>query len=94
MLAVAVFGAMLNSVFQSALTRKLDALSLPPTLGAELEAQRSKLAAIDIEDVRAQQAVRESFVSGFRAIVGIAVALQIVSSLSAVALVSNERDGR
>jgi EmrB/QacA subfamily drug resistance transporter len=93
LLAVAVFGAMLNSVFQSALSRKFDALSLPPAVAADIEAQRSRLAAIEIKDVRAQQAVKESFVSGFRAIVGIAVALAVASSLSALALVSNERSG-
>jgi EmrB/QacA subfamily drug resistance transporter len=93
LLAVAVFGTMLNSVFQNALSRKLDALSLPPAVAAQIEAQRSKLAAIDINDVRAQQAVKESFVSGFRVIVGIAVALALASSLSAAAWVSNKRNG-
>jgi predicted MFS family arabinose efflux permease len=93
LLAVAVFGVMLNSVFQSALSRKLDALSLPPAVRAEIEAQRSKLAAIETRDVSAQQAVKESFVSGFRALVGIAIVLAVASSLSAAALVSNERNG-
>jgi len=93
LLAVAVFGAMLNSVFQSALSQELDTLSLPPAVTAEVEAQRSKLAAIAVNDVRAQQAIKESFVSGFRAIVGIAVALAVTSSLSALALVSKERNG-
>jgi EmrB/QacA subfamily drug resistance transporter len=93
LLAVAVFGVMLNSVFQSALSRKLDALSLPPAVRAEIEAQRSKLAAIETREVSAQQAVKESFVSGFRALVGIAVVLAVASSLSAAALVSNERNG-
>ena len=91
LLAVAVFGAMLNVVFQSALTRNLDALSLAPPARAHIEGQRSKLAAIETKDVPARQAVGESFVSGYRAILWVAVALSIGSSLSAAALISNER---
>ena len=93
LVAVAVFGAMLNSVFQSSLSRKLEALSLPPAVRAEIETHRTQLAAIQTTDFRAQQAVKESFVPGFRVIVGIAVALAVASSLSAAALISDERNG-
>jgi EmrB/QacA subfamily drug resistance transporter len=92
LLAVAVFGAMLSGVFQSALGRNLETLSLPPTARAEIESQRSKLAAIPTKDVRAEQAIRASFISGFRAIAWAAVALAVASSLSAAALVSNEEN--
>jgi MFS family permease len=93
LLAVAVFGAMLNGVFQSALSRKLDALALPSAAREDIEGQRSKLAAIETRNVLAQQAVGESFVSGYRAILWVAVVLAITSSLSAAALVSNHRKG-
>jgi len=93
LLAVAVFGAMLNGVFQSALIRKVNALSLPSPVRAEIDGQRSKLAAIQSKDVRAQKAVQESFVTGYRAILWVAVALAIASSLSTAALVSNEAAG-
>jgi MFS family permease len=93
LLAVAALGAMLNGIFQSALSRKLDALSLPPAARAEIDAQRPKLAAIETKDVRSQQAVEESFVSGYRAIVYVAVALAVASALTAAALVSDERNG-
>lgn len=91
LLAVAVFGAMLNGIFQGALSRKLDALAITPAVRADIVRQRSKLAAIDIKDIRAQQAVKESFVSGYRAVLWVAVALAIASSLSAAVLISNKR---
>jgi EmrB/QacA subfamily drug resistance transporter len=90
LLAVAVFGALLNGVFQSALNRKLNALDLPPAVRANIEAQRSKLAAIEVTNDSAKQAVRESFVSGYRAILWVAIGLAIASSLSAAASISNQ----
>src|SRR6516162_5744573 len=68
LLAVAVFGAMLNGLFQSSLNQKLDRLSLPATVRANVERQRPKLAAIETTDVGAHQAIEESFVSAYRAI--------------------------
>jgi EmrB/QacA subfamily drug resistance transporter len=91
LLAVAVFGALLNGVFQSALTRKLDVLDLPMPVRANIEAQRAKLAAVETKDLRAQHAVEESFISGYRAILWVAAGLAIASSLSAAALISNDQ---
>jgi len=88
LLAIAAFGAMLNGIFHSALQGKLDAL--PPAARADIDRQRSKLAAIETEDVQARQAVKESFIAGYHAIVWVAVALAIASSLSAAALISNK----
>ncbi|HEV3330180.1 MAG TPA: MFS transporter [Bryobacteraceae bacterium] len=90
LLAVAVLGALLNGVFQSALNRKLDALDLPAPVRANIQAQRAKLAAVETNDLRARQAVEESFISGYRAILWVAAGLAIASSLSAAALISNE----
>jgi len=50
LLAVAVFGALLSAVFESALDRRLYSLHLPPPVLAEIEAQRSKLADADTAD--------------------------------------------
>jgi len=50
LLAVAVFGALLSGVFQSALERRLDRLDLAPAVRTQIEAQRSRLAAIDTSD--------------------------------------------
>jgi EmrB/QacA subfamily drug resistance transporter len=90
LLAVAVFGALLNGVFQSALNQKVDALDLSPAMRADIAAQRSKLGAIESKDARVQQAVKESFVAGYRAILWVAAGLAIVSSVSAAALISTE----
>ena len=91
LLAVAIFGALLNGVFQAALSQKLDRLALAPGARANIEGQRSKLAAIETNDAPTRQAVEESFVAGYRAILWVAAALAIVSSLSAALLVSNEK---
>jgi hypothetical protein len=61
-------------------------------LRADIDRQRSKLAAIETTDVPTQKALKQSFVSGYRAILWVAVGLAIASSLSAAALISNKGD--
>lgn len=82
LLAVAVFGALLTGVFQATLNRRLDSLGLESAVRANIERQRSKLAAIETNDASARQAVEESFVVGYRAILWVAAALAIVSLVS------------
>jgi EmrB/QacA subfamily drug resistance transporter len=88
LLAVAVFGVVLNSVFQTALNPKLD--SLAPGLRADIQSQFSKLAAIETEDARARRAIEESFVAGYRTILWLAAGLAAASSASAAVLITNE----
>ena len=90
-LAVAVFGALLNGVFQSYLDRRLETLAVPPEERAQIEAQRSKLAAIETENPRAREAVKEAFVDGYRMVVCAAAGLALASSLSAALLIENDR---
>jgi EmrB/QacA subfamily drug resistance transporter len=88
LLAVAVFGALLNSVFQTSLNRQLDLLGMPPAERIRIEAQRSRLAAIETGDPHARQAIKEAFVAGYRIVSWVAAGLAIVSSLSAARLIS------
>src|SRR5215472_9195649 len=81
LLAVAVFGVVLNAVFQTALNRQLD--RLPPAVQADVESQRSKLAAIQTNDASARTAVDTSFIAGYRVVLCLAAGLAAASSLLA-----------
>jgi EmrB/QacA subfamily drug resistance transporter len=91
LLAVAVFGVVLNAVFQTALDRKLD--SIPPAVRADIGSQRAKLAAITTNDARARKVVEESFVEGYRTVLWLAAVLTIASSVSAAILIGNAPRG-
>jgi EmrB/QacA subfamily drug resistance transporter len=91
LLAVAVFGALLSGVFQSALERRLDRLDLAPAVRTQIEAQRSRLAAIETRDAQGQQAIKDAFVAGYQMVLWVAAGLAIASSLSAAVLIRTER---
>ncbi len=91
LLAVAVFGALLSGVFRGALDRRLDSLTVAPAVRAQIEAQRSRLAAAETEDPRGRQAIQEAFVAGYRTVLWVAVGLAVASSLSAAVLIKTER---
>jgi predicted MFS family arabinose efflux permease len=91
LLAVAVFGALLSGVFQSALERRLDSAAVAPAVRAEIEAQRSKLAAAETGDARGRRAIEEAFVAGYRTVLWVAAGLALASSLSAAVLIRTER---
>ncbi len=91
LLAVAVFGVLLSTVFSGALDRKLDSLHMAPAERAQIEAQKSKLAAANTPDTRAQQAIEEAFVVGYRTVLLFATLLALASSVSAAVLITGER---
>jgi len=91
LLAVAVFGVLMTGTFEKALKREFDILALAPAVRAQVWAQRSKLAAVGVGDPRGREAVGEAFVAGYRAVLWVAAALALASSVSAAALISTER---
>jgi MFS family permease len=91
LLAVAVFGALMTGIFQKVLDRELNVLDVTPAVRAQVWAQRSKLAAAETGDPRGRQAIDEAFVAGYRAVLWLAAALALASSLSAAALITTEK---
>ena len=89
LLAVAAMGLVLTNVFNRNLDSRLDSLSLPAAVREQVTVQRPKLAAIETDDARVRDAVKGSFVAGYRSVVWIAVALGILSSLSAATLIDS-----
>ena len=88
LLAVAVFGALLAGVFRGDLDRRLDGLALTHEVREQIDAQRSKSAGAETADPRGRQAIAEAFVSGYRAVLWVAVGLALASSVSAATLIT------
>jgi tetrahydromethanopterin S-methyltransferase subunit B len=90
LLAIALLGIVMNLGFRPALEARLQTLALPPAVSAQVLAQRDRLGAIALPASRPaheQRAVRlavmDSFVSGFRWVMGICVLLALLASVSA-----------
>jgi EmrB/QacA subfamily drug resistance transporter len=90
LLAIAVFGLVLNGVFNHSLDREMDKLSLTPATRENINTQRRKLAAAEVPDPRGRQAIQESFVAGYRVVVWAAVLMSLASSLTAAGLIEGQ----
>jgi predicted MFS family arabinose efflux permease len=90
LLAIAVLGAVLYAAFSRTLDREMQAMSLPPSVSAQINAQRRDLAATPTSDPRGREAVQRAFIAGYRTVVWIAVALAIASAVSAAAMIRDD----
>jgi EmrB/QacA subfamily drug resistance transporter len=97
LLAIAGFGIVMSGTFNSDLQRQLAAAAVPEPISEAVTAQRAKLAAIELPaqasaELRAavRHAVDESFLSGFRRVMGIAAALALLSAISGWAMIQDE----
>jgi MFS family permease len=98
LLAIAVFGLVVASTFNATLDSRLTDLHVSPQVRSVVEAQRTKLAGATLppggsaaENNRLEHALKESFVSGFRAAMIVAAALAFVSALLAAWLVEGKQ---
>ena len=89
LLAIAVLGFVLIAVFNRNLDVHLRTLSVPQDVQRQINSQRLKLAAIQTTNADAREAINLSFVTGYRTLLWVAVALSIAGSISAGVLVDD-----
>ncbi len=87
LLAVAAFGAVLVTVFNHSLDQRLAHLIVSPDARAQIDGARLQLAAAHNPDPAVQQAITESFLSGYRAVIWIATGLAALSAITAWLLI-------
>jgi EmrB/QacA subfamily drug resistance transporter len=90
LLAVAAFGLVLCATFNRALDRRLASLALSAAELQHVNEQRPRLAAMESDDSRVTRDVAESFMSGYRTILWVAVGLALASGLVARFLLDPE----
>jgi hypothetical protein len=99
LLAIAVLGVVMLQVFSHELKQRLAAINLSNQARTAIYEQRIKLGGIDVDgavlttpDQEAiKQAIKESFVSGFRTIMLIAAAMALASTFSTWLLIEKGR---
>ena len=97
LLAIAVFGIVMLQSFHRRLDQRLSGIELTSLAGDALASQRNKLAGAELPkemdpDMRTivTHAIEESFVSGFRAVMGLGALLAVGSAVSAAVLIHAE----
>jgi EmrB/QacA subfamily drug resistance transporter len=100
LLAIAVLGILVITVFSASLERRLAQLGVPPAVTQALMSQQARLTAVQIPPEVApagreviRRAVEESYLASFRVVLVICAVLAILSALLAWALVEDKRNG-
>jgi EmrB/QacA subfamily drug resistance transporter len=98
LIAIAIFGIVVLSVFTSSLDSQLATLHLSPGVQQYIDAQHIKLAGINVpthvngeEQAALKRAIDESFVRSFRLVALISAALALVSAFSAWLLIEGKQ---
>jgi MFS family permease len=101
LLAIAVLGIVMLHVFNRSLDRRLFVLKLPATVQHSFEEQRINLAAATFPEEIApplreilRQAIKESFVEGFRCVMFIGASLAMASAISSFLLINGTAKSR
>ncbi len=81
LLAVAIFGAVLVTVFNRAMDRGLEPLALAPEVRARINNTRPQLAAAHDPDPNIQRTITNSFLDGYRAVIWTATSLAALSAM-------------
>jgi EmrB/QacA subfamily drug resistance transporter len=99
LLAIAVFGVILLHSFSRNFDQRLTKITIPEELRQSLHEQRVKLAGLELPAnldagtrKQLQQAVAESFISGYRLIMFIAACLAVASAASAWLMIGNKKE--
>jgi EmrB/QacA subfamily drug resistance transporter len=97
LLAVAVFGLVMLQGFNSGLNDRLQGFSLEPELKQELDKQRMRLADVELPatldaatKTKLQEAINQSFVTGFRRVALGSALLAVLSAISAWWLIAGK----
>ena len=91
LLAIAVFGIVLSAGFNRTLNRSLAQMKVSPSVHQSIDRQRSKFAGAQISDTHIKRAIDEAFVSGYRDVIWISVALALLGAFSAQMIQSQKR---
>ena len=98
LLAVAALSVIMFISFTASLDARLNALDLPPGARQQLEEEKVKLGAAQAPDgldaaqsANVERAIDEAFVSGYRVVMLVAVAMALASALSAALLLEGKK---
>jgi EmrB/QacA subfamily drug resistance transporter len=89
LLAVAVFGAILVTVFNHTLDHQLAQIALTPDVRSAVDAARPLLASTHNPNPVIQRVITQSFVSGYRFVIWIAAGLAALSGIAAWAMIES-----